>query len=250
MPRNFFQGAASGASIAGGATGFNPYATIAGGIVGGVASLFEKSDKEIKAEQVREYIKRRRQMQELALANLQKDTATNIGRINQFTTGSIKRGQGDISALRASQGKGFDEADMLSLQGKANEQGSNAIQSTQDMADKYRRQLEESYQSDIMNAEMEGITYPEEPNFTDVLGSLAPAALQYGMNQQYLKNMSTVNTGGAKTNPNGTPSIPNTGYYLSGEDNLYDMGDGSKYKLRKRVNVNESTSYPSWFGGN
>jgi len=165
-----------------------PLVPIALGLKGAelIGNLFRKSDKEIREEQIREYLKRRAQLRDRSLQRLSEETGKNIGRINQFTTGSIKRGQGDISALRASKGMGFDEADMLSLQGQANEQGSNAIQSTQDKADAYRRQIEEGYEQDVMNAEMEGITAPQDPDFTDVLGSLASPVLQYGMNQEYL----------------------------------------------------------------
>lgn len=246
MPRNFFEGAASGASIAGGASGFNPYITIAGGIVGGIKSLTEKSDNEIRQEQIREYLKRRSQLRQQSISRLNEETNKNIGRINQFTTGSLQKGQGDTARRSASLGRGADEADFLALQGQITGQGSNAIQTTQDRADVYRNQIEEGYDQDVMNAEMEGITAPQDPNFTDILGSIAPAALQYGMNQQYLSKMNP-SGGTPAVNPSGTKTIPNTGFDLSGEDNIYSLDENNKYKFKNPVNVGSLPKYPSWF---
>ena len=238
----FAQGAGSGAAVG---SVFGGVGAPVGAVIGGLGSLFEKSDKEIRQAQVNSYIKRRAQRRLEQLASLDANTSKNIGRINQFTTGNIKNAQGDIASRSASKGRGADEADFLSAQGQITSQGSGAIQSTQDMADKARLSIEDAYNQDVMNAEMEGITYPEDPNFTDVLGSLAPAALQYGMNQQYLKSGKTI---APTTNPSGTASISNTGYDLSGADNVYDIESGNQYRLRKPVKIDELQSYPSWFG--
>jgi len=132
-------------------------------------------------------LKRRAAMREKSLARLSEETGKNVGRINQYTTGTLKRTQGDLASRSASRGRGADEADFLAAQGVITGQGSEAIQQTQDASDRMRRQLEDQYSQDVMNAEAEGIFTPQDPNFTDVLGSIAPAALQLGMNQQFLE---------------------------------------------------------------
>lgn len=165
-----------------------PYAAIGLGLtaVDLAGKFFGKSDKEIRQQRIREYVKRRAARRDQSLARLSEETGKNIGRINQYTTGTLKRTQGDIGARAASRGVGADEADFLAAQGQITGQGSEAIQGTQDAADRARRMIEESYDRDAASAEMEGIFAPEDPGITDVLGSLASPVLQYGMNQEYL----------------------------------------------------------------
>ena len=218
MPRSagsFLQGGASAAATGVGvaALASNPVGW-AVGLGLGAASLYDnifgKSDKEIRQERIREYLKRRAAMREKSLARLSEETGKNVGRINQYTTGTIKRTQGDLATRSASRGRDADEADFLAAQGVITGQGSEAIQQTQDASDRIRRQIEEQADQDAMNAESEGIFAPEDPNFTDVLGSIAPAALQYGMNQKMLGTGGTPSTPSASMNPNGTRFIQPT----------------------------------------
>jgi len=194
----FTRGAASGASTVGGVTGFNPYATVAGGIIGGLSSIFEKSDEEIANERKAAQIAALLRMKESSLQRLSDETGKNIGRVNQFTTGSIQRANADTGRRAAGSGRSADEADFLASQGQITSQGSNAIQHVTDASESERRRLEDYYAQQELGINSDIANAPIQPNFTDVLESIAPAALSYGMNNRYLdtfgKNSVDVNS--------------------------------------------------------
>lgn len=234
-----FSGAASGV-----ATGsiFGVPGAIVGGLIGLGSGLFSKSDEEIRKEQIREYLKRLAELRAKSLERLSAETQKNFGRINQRTTGLLQRAQGDIGRRAAGSGRTADEADFLAAQGQITGQGSQLLQSTQDASDRARRQLEDYYDQQALAAESEGIFAPTGPNFTDVLDSLAPAALQYAMNRNLLEslpNMMTapkvdVNTGtaiGAQTQNDTVPIFMDEAKLPSNRrnDNIYTQTNTNNF---------------------
>lgn len=190
-----FSGAGSGA-----ATGsvFGPWGTAIGGVLGGVSGLLKKSPEEERKESIENFLKILRESKERMLGRLGEETKSALGKIGRFTTGLVQRGQADIARRAASRGRTADEGDFLALQGQVGEQGARAISSALESSERARRGIEDWAEQQALAIERGEIEAPQDRGILGAIESIAPAAMQYMMNKEYL----------SKAYPEGMATMP------------------------------------------
>lgn len=235
MPRsvNAFRGAMSGAMSGAGAGTLigGPLGTTIGAVVGGVSGLlggaFSKSDEEIRAERIRDLIKRYNEMKAQEQADLQVATQKNIGKVNQFATGQKSQSNAGIARRSASQGRGGDnEAYILSSENNINNQASGTLQNIVESSDEARRAIDKNYNSLIAGAEYDNASAPIGPQGVDVLETLAGPAMNYMQNNEYINTLKML---GKDT---GTPAPSSSSKY--GSDLQTFLPDELKNKVGQK----------------
>ena len=182
-------GAASGAAIG---SVFGPVGTVVGAIGGGLYGALSESPEEQRQKRFDEYKKKLNEQR-------QKTLAEGSAKIGQLTSGLTKRFRSSAGKRAAALGRTSDvEAFELPVVEKVASAGSGAMSdfqlATNRQYDQYSQQLDQYG----LDAEQQFLLGGElDPSAVDYLGEIAPQALQYMQNQEYMDLLSRYYGGGA-----------------------------------------------------
>ena len=172
----FLQGASGGAGLGATIPGLGPYGAIAGGVIGGVTSLFGESPEDKRKRRKNELIQAIQSYRQNAL---REGSQT----ISKLTQGQVASARQAGARRAASMGAGDASAYIAPAETKAEVQGGRAIG---DLTSRINEQTNQA----LLGVENDWADRPEEPGVSDYILGLGETALKIksGLDKSKLEN--------------------------------------------------------------